>query len=140
MFGKEDPRTPRGLAGELDGRLDGLGAGVAEEDPVDVVGTVGDQLLGQQAGQERAIHLDHVREIEFDGLMECGLQRRMTSPEGVHAETRKEVEIPLALGVEEVGPLPPDVEAIESDRLEHPRQLVVQVLLMQCVVLAVARP
>ena len=102
--------------------------------------TAGHQLLGQDPGQEGAVHLHHVRQVEIDGLVQCRLERRMASTEGVDAESGEEVEIPLALGVEEVAALAPDVEAIEPDRLEHPAQLVIQVLLMERVVLPVPLP
>ena len=140
VVGVENPRAPRGLPGEFDGRLDGLGARVAEEHPVDVVPAPLDQLLRQETRQESAVHLDHVREVEIDGLVERSLESRMAAPECVDAEPREEVEIPVPFGVEQVRPLASDVEAIESDRLEHPGQLVVQVLVVQLVVLAVTRP
>jgi hypothetical protein len=64
----------------------------------------------------------------------------MATPERVDTESREEVEISVPLGVEQVRPLAADVESIESDRLEDPGQLVVQVFVVQLVVLAVTRP
>ena len=98
------------------------------------------QLLGQQPGQERAVHLHHVRQVEVDRLVEGGLERGVAPSEGVDAESGEEIEIAFTLGVEEVRPFAPDVEVIEADRLEYPRQLVVQVLVVQFVVFAMTRP
>ncbi len=67
----------------------------------------------------------------------AAFERRMAPTEGVDAEPREEVEIPLTLGIEEVGAFASDIEAIEADRLEHPSKLVIQVLLMKRVVLPV---
>ena len=72
--------------------------------------------------------------------MERGLEGRMATPERVDTESREEVEISVPLRVEQVRTLAADVESVESDRLEDPGQLVVQVLVMQLVVFAVTRP
>src|ERR1700722_6793911 len=136
MSGEEDSWSLRGLPRELDGRLDRLCSRVAEEDPADLLAASTNQLLCEKTRQKCAVHLDHVRQVEIDRLMERLLERGVTPPECVDTESRKEVEIALALGVEQVAALPAHVEAIEPDRFEHAPQLVVQVLLMQCIVLA----
>ncbi len=69
--------------------------------------------------------------------MERGLQRRMAPTEGIDTEAREKVEIPLTLGIEEIGTFTADVEAIETDRLENPGKLMIEVLLMKGVVLPV---
>ena len=76
--------------------------------------------LGQESGQECAVHLHHVRQIEVDRLMERGLERGVAPSECIDAESREEVEIPVTLGVEEVGTLAAHVEAVEANRLEDP--------------------
>ena len=70
--------------------------------------------------------------------MERRFERRMAPTQGIDAETGEKVEVPLTLGIEEIGALAPDVEAIEADRLEYPRKLVIQMLLMERVVLSVS--
>ena len=62
----------------------------------------------------------------------------MAPTEGVDPEAGEKVEIPLTLGIEEVAAFAADVEAIETDRLEHPGELVIQMLLMKRVVLPVS--
>ena len=69
--------------------------------------------------------------------MQRRLDRRMAAPEGVDPEAGKEIQVTLALGVEQVATLAADVEAIEADRLQHAGQLMVQVLFVQRVVLTV---
>ena len=64
----------------------------------------------------------------------------MAPTEGIDAESREEVEISLALGIEEIGALAPDVETVEPNRLEDPAELVIQMLLVQRVVLPVPGP
>ena len=140
VIGVENPRATRGLTCEFDGRLDGLGARITEEHPVDVVPAALHELFSEQSRQERAVHLDHVRQVQFDSLMERSLEGRMAAAERIDAESREEVEIPVPFGVEQVRPLATDVEPIEPDRLEDPGELVVQVLVVQRVALAVTRP
>ena len=57
-----DARAAGGVARELQRRLDGLGAAVAEVDPVQVRGA-GEQLLGEQAGQQRGVELRPGRRV-----------------------------------------------------------------------------
>src|ERR1700722_17817554 len=136
VLSEEDLGALSGLAGELDGRLDRLGARVAEEGTGDACVRPPDELLGQQARKQRAVHLDHVRQVEVQCLMQRGLDRRVTAAEGVHAEAGQEVEIPLAGIVVEITALGPDVVPVESDSPERPGKLRVHVALVQGEVLA----
>ncbi len=78
MLGIENLGPLRRVPGELDRGLDGLGAGVTEESPADARVGTGDKLLGQQPGQQGAVHLDHVGQVKVERLMEGSLDRRMT--------------------------------------------------------------
>ena len=69
----------------------------------------------------------------------AALTRRVAAAERVNPEAGEEIEVALALGVEQVAPLAAHVEAVEADRLQHPGELMVEVLLVQRVVLAVPR-
>ena len=93
------------LAGELPGRLDGLGAARGEEDPVEVAGREAGDALGQ---------LDRLRvrvapvgvEAELLDLRGRGLADLGAAVAGVHAEERREaVEVALAVLVVDVGAL-----------------------------------
>ena len=96
-----------------------------------------EELLREKAGQQRTIHLHHVGEIEVDRLVQRGLDRRMPTTECEDAEARQHVEVALPAIVVEVAALAANEVAVETERLEYPRQLRVQVLLVECKVLTV---
>ncbi len=137
VVGVKDAGTAGRLPGEFDGRFDRLGAGIAEEHAADLLAAARQELLGEQARQQRAVHLHHVGQIEVEGLVQRRLERRMAAPEGVNPEAGKQIQVTIALGVEQVATFAADIEAIEADRLQHARQLMVQVLFVQRVVLTV---
>ena len=139
VLGVDDAGASGGLPSELDRRFDCLGSRVAEERPVDPAVGPADELLGEETGKQRAVHLHHVGKVEIDGLVQRGLDRRMAAAEGVDAESGQEIEILLAAVVVEVAALAAHVVPIEAQGLEHPGELQVQVLLMQREVLAVPR-
>ena len=139
VLGKEDPGPAGGLPGELDGRFDRLGPGVAKKDPVDVARAPPYELLGQEPGQQGAVHLDHVREVKVDRLVQCRLEGGVAATEGVDAETGQEVEVPVTFGVEEVATFSAHVETVEAYGFERPDQLRVQVLVVESEVLTMTR-
>jgi hypothetical protein len=126
----------RRLPGELDRRLDGLGARVAEEHPADAGVRPRHQLLGKQAWQQRAVHLHHVRQVKVERLVQRGLDGRMAPAERVDAEPGQEVEVTPAGVVVEVAALSPDVVAVEPESSQRPRQLMVHEPLVQSEVLS----
>ena len=91
----------------------------------------GDELLGQQARQQGAVHLDHVRQVEVERLVQRGLDRRVAAAEGVDAESGQEVEVALPGVVVEVAALAADVVTVEAERPERPGELGVHVPLVQ---------
>src|SRR5205823_3881618 len=93
---------------------------------------------GQQTRQQRAVHLHHVGQVKVEGLVKGSLDTGMAAAEGIDTETREHVEISAALGVEEVRPRTAHVELVKANRLQHARQLEIQVLLVERVILAVA--
>ena len=91
------------LAGHLDGRLVGLGAGIGEEHHVR------EGVLDQALGQPLALRdPEEVRGVpELGGLLGQGLdQMRMGVAEGVHGDAGAEIEISLAISADEPRPLP----------------------------------
>ena len=66
----DDASAAGGVAGELQRRLDGLGAAVAEVDPVEVRRR-GEQPLGQQAGQRRRVELGQVGQIGVEDVVQA---------------------------------------------------------------------
>ena len=134
----EDAGPLRGGPGEFDRALDRLCARVGEEDPLDSRVRAGHELLGQDAGQERAVHLHEVREVGVEGVVQRLHDRRMPRPEGEDAEPGQEVEVPVPFVVDEVATLTLVVEAVELEGAQHPGQLGIDVLGVESEVLALA--
>jgi hypothetical protein len=105
------------LAGDLQGRLDGLGPAVGEEDAVQVARSQRRDARGQLDGAR--VRVAPVREeAELLGLRRGGLAQLRAAVTGVDAEQRGQpVQVALAV-------LVPDVAAVTLD--DH-RQLVVGV-------------
>ena len=93
----EDAGPLGGGAGELDRALDRLGARVGEEDPLDAGVRPLDQLFGQDAGQEGAVHLHEVGQVGVERVVERLHDGRMAPAEGEDAEAGEEVEVPITL-------------------------------------------
>ena len=97
-----------------------------------------DQLLGQDAGQEGAVHLHEVREIGVEGVVQRLDDGRMAPTEGEDPEPGQKVEVTVPCVVDEIAALALDVEAVELESAEHPGQLGVDVLGVEGEVLALA--
>ena len=89
------------------------------------------QRLGQQPGQQGAVELDQVGQVGVEGLVEGVLDHRVAPAQGEDPEPREEVEVAVALVVDQVGALAPDVGAVEADGLQDLGQLGVQELLVE---------
>jgi len=57
----------------------------------------------------------------------------MVAAHGKDAEAGQEVGVTVAVGVVEIGPLPPLINLVEADRMQHPRELGVEVAGVQFV-------
>jgi hypothetical protein len=92
----DEPIAFRCRRGELQARLNRLGAGIREGDGVEpgvrASGALG-QALGEKAGDKRTVHLARVRSIEVKEIMEGLLQDRVTPSEMIDAAAGEEVEI-----------------------------------------------
>ncbi len=131
VLGVQDPRAPGRVPRELDGSLDGLRAGVAEEDPADARVGTGDELLGQQAGEQRAVHLDHVGQVQVECLVQGRLDRRVAAAEGINPESGQKIEVLLPGVVVKVTALAADVVTVEPESPDRPGELGVHVPLVQ---------
>ena len=134
----EDARALRGGPGELDGALHRLRAGVGEEHALDARVRPGDQLLGQDAREEGAVHLDEVGQIGVEGVVQRPNDCWMAPSQREHTEAGQEVQIPVSLVVNEVAALPLLVEPVELDLAEDPGKLGVDVLRVEGEVLTPA--
>ena len=132
----EDAGPLRGGPGELDRALDGLGARVGEDDPLDSGVRAGHQLLGQDAREERTVHLHEVREVGVEGVVQRLDDGRVPPAEGEDAEAGQKVQVSVPFVVDEVTTLALDVEAVELQGSQHPGQLRVHVLGVEGEVLA----
>jgi hypothetical protein len=102
-------------AGELDGSLNGLGSRVAEEHALDLGGTALDELLGQESGQQRAVHLHHVRQVRVDCLMQGVFDGGVAASEREDPESAQEVKVALARLVVEVAAFGAHVEPVHTE-------------------------
>jgi len=131
----EDAGAVRRLAGELDGRLDRLGARIAEEDTLDALCERLTRASARTPGRRaQSIWTRFGRSASMASwsafLITGGCAR------GRRRRTREQVEVAIAPVVVEVGTLTTLVEAVEAERLQHTGQLGVHVLHVQLEVLA----
>ena len=106
-------------AGELESAFDGFSAGVGEEDAFEISAGVFGELLGDEAGEEGAIHSHQVRQILIHHLAEDGADLGVVAAEGEDAPAGEEVEVLVAVLVPEVASLAADVAFVEADGSEH---------------------
>ncbi len=133
----EDARPAGGHAGELDGRLHRLGAGIAEKGALHAR-QAGQQLLRQDAGQQRDVELHQPRQLCVQHLAQGRGHRGVVASQGEDAEAAQQVEVAAARHVVEVRALAAREVDVVAQSLQHAHQLRVQVLLVQGVLLALA--
>ena len=126
----DDLRAAGRGAGELDRPLHRFRAGIAEEDLVEVR-QPRDQPFGQQAGQQRGIHLHQAGEPRVQHAAQRVRDRRVVAADGEDAEAAQQVQVAVAGGVEQVGAFAADVVDVEADRLQHADELRVEVAVEQ---------
>jgi hypothetical protein len=119
MVAVEDPGAPGGVAGELDGRLDRLGPRIGEDDPLDAGMGPGHEFLGQQAGKQGAVQLGQVGKVGVERLVQRVLDAGVAPAQREHAEAGQQVQVPIAMIVDEHGALAAQVEPVEADGLQH---------------------
>ena len=125
----DDASATGGVAGELQRRLDGLGAAVAEVDPIEVW-CRGEQPLGQHARERRRVELGQVGQIGVDDVVNGLPDHGLVSAQREHSEAGEHVEVLAAVGVVQVGARRSGVDLVESDRVQHARQLRVEISLL----------
>ena len=103
------PDGPLIREGDLQGGVDGLRAGVGEEDPVETGGGPTGRDGGQPLGgleRDRVAHLERRREVALHQLTADGLRDLAAAMSGVHApEARRSVQdlAPIGCGVAHAG-------------------------------------
>ena len=123
--------------GELQRRLDSLRTAVAEVDAIQMR-RLGQQGLGEQAGQRRRVELGEIGQAEVDDVVDRLPDNRIVASEGKNPEAGKHVEVVLAGVVVQVRALGARVDLVEADRVQHARQLGIQVPRVQLIALVAA--
>ena len=131
----EDPWTPRGAVRVLDRGLDAFGSGAREVDRVEARRDLLLQLLREQSGEQRRIHLDEGRRLGLHELAESLTHHRMIASDVEDAVAGEHVQVALAGAVEEVRALRAHVDPVEPDRLEDPGELRVDMIRVELEVL-----
>ena len=90
---------------EFDRCFDRLGAGIGEEDLVEI-GREREQPLGQQAGKDRQVHLHEIGQIAVEHAVQGFAQPRMVAADREDAPAAEEIEIAVAGAVVEILPVP----------------------------------
>jgi hypothetical protein len=123
------------VARELDRGLDRLRARVAEEHLLEPGRHLRDEALGEQAREHRDVHLHQVREPTVQHVREHLDHLRVIPSEREDAPAGEQIEILVALRVEEVRPARFGVGDVVADRLQHLHDLPVQIAIVQLVLL-----
>ena len=136
MVAVDNPRPAGRVPGELERGFNCLGAAVAEIHPVQP-GRLREQLFGKQARQQGAVELNHVGQRAVEHIAQRPADHRMVAAHGKDAEASQEVGIAVAVGIIEIRTLPPVIDFVEPDRMQHAGQLGVEVAGMQIVSLPI---
>src|SRR5215468_11014665 len=118
-------RPARRATRELDGGLDGLGAGIGEKNLVEIR-HIFQQALSQHARQRGNVKLDEVGQVAVKNAFQSPAQRRVIAADRKYTKPAQEIEIAHAVAVEEVLALPLLETHIVADCLEDTDQLLVE--------------
>ena len=118
--------------GKFDRRLDGLGPGIGEEHLVQIRHKP-QQALGQNAGENRYVHLHEIGQFAVEHGIESVANCRMITPDGEHTPPAQKVEILRALLVVQILPDAALVSLIEPNGPEHMDHLLVEMARVQLV-------
>ena len=126
----EDGRAAGRGAAELDRRLRGLGAGVAEEQ-LRQPGHVAGEALGEQAGEQGHVELDQSGQLAAQHLLERAGHGRVVAPEREHAEPAQQIQVAVAVGIEQMRPLGTHIIHGEAEGAQDAQQLRVEMAIEQ---------
>ena len=137
VVAEDDARPPGRGAGELDRRLDGFGAGIGEEDLVEI-GHARQQPLGQNAGERRDIHLHEIGQLAVEDAFQRIAQRRMIAADGENAEAAQQIEIARAVAVVEILACAAAEPHVIADGAQHPDHLLVEMAAVHVIAVGLA--
>ena len=132
----EDAGALGGGAGKFQGTFDGFGSGIAKEAGITGRAEFFDESFGEEAGENGAVHLDHIGEVEFKDVTNGFLDGGMVATDVEDAVAAEEVEVVLAVEVVEVGAFTAGVDLVKAYGALDLHERAVHVLVVQIVVLA----
>ena len=124
-----------GGAGKLEGPFHGFGARVAKEAGVARGAKFFDESLGEETGENGAVHLNHIGEIEFENVLDGLLDGGVVAADIEDAVAAKEVEVVLAVEIVEVGTFCAGINFIKADRALNIHEGTIDEFIVQVVVL-----
>ena len=108
--------TPAGGgAGELDGAFHRFRAGVAEKNGIEMRREFLQEGLGEQAAEQRAIHLHHIRQVHFEHIGDGPLDGGVVAADIVDAVAAEEIEVIAFVEIVKIRALGACVDVVESD-------------------------
>jgi hypothetical protein len=93
-------------------------------------------LIAASTAEQRHAQLGEVARLRVEQLAHPGDHLRVVAPDGEHAVAAEQVQVAIAVGVDQMRPLATDPRPVEPERLEDPPHLGVQVALVQLHLLA----
>lgn len=132
----EDAGALGGGAGKFQGTFDGLGSGIAKEAGIAGRAELFDKGFGEETGENGAVHLHHIGEVEFKDVANGFLNRGMITADVENAVAAEEVEVVLAVKIVEVSAFCAGIDFIEADRALNFYERAIDVLIVKLVVLA----
>lgn len=131
----EDAGALGGGAGKFQGTFDGFGSRITKEAGIAGRAEFFDESFGEEAGEDRAVHLHHVGEVEFkdvtNGFLYCG----MITADVENAVAAEEVEVVLAVEIVEVGTFCTGIDFIKADGALNLYESTIDVPIVEIVVL-----
>ena len=136
MVGVEDALAARCGARDLDRRLDRLGAAVRGHDRRHARGRAPDQLLGEHPAQERHAELRQVAGAGGEHRLDRRDRLGMVAADREHAVAAEEVQVALAVRIDQVGAVAADPHLVEAERAHDAPHLRVQIAVAERELLA----
>jgi len=125
-----------GGAGEFQGSFDCFRSGVAEEAGIARGTQFFDESFGEEAGENGAVHLNHIREVEIQDIPNSFLYRGMIAADVENAVAAEEVEVVLTVEIVQVGTFCAGIDFIKANRSLNFDERTIDVLVVEVVVLA----
>jgi len=125
-----------GGAGKFQGTFDGFGSGIAKEAGIAGRAEFFDESFSEETGENGAVHLDHIGEVEFKDVANGFLNRGMITADVENAVAAEEVEVVLAVKIVEVRAFCAGIDFIETDGALNLYESTIDVLIVKLVVLA----